>query len=113
MINLEALTLLQDENLSAEALDKLSTEEDPFVRARVAAHLNTSAETLVRLSTDETPLVKQFVAEHVSTPAETLIELNKDSDLAYWVAGNPNTPIDLLCNFSNHENVCNRLFSFI
>ena len=55
-----ALELLQDEKTSAEILDQLSTDENPFVRVRVAAHINTSAETLVKLSQDETPLVKQF-----------------------------------------------------
>ena len=50
MINTEALELLQDEKTSAEILDQLSKDEDPFVRVRVAAHINTTAETLVNLS---------------------------------------------------------------
>jgi pentose-5-phosphate-3-epimerase len=47
--------------------------------------------------------VKQFVAEHVTTPMETLVELSQDSDLAYWIAGNPKTPVEMLTNFSKHE----------
>ena len=95
MTNIEALAQLQDQNTSAEILDQLSTDENPFVRVRVAAHMNTSAETLMMLSKDETPLVKQFVAEHLTTPTDTLVELSEDSDLSYWIAGNPNTPAEL------------------
>jgi hypothetical protein len=86
MTEIEALQLLQDETTTAETLDELSTSENPFIRARVAAHMNASAETLVMLSKDETPLVKQFVAEHLNTPVDTLVELSKDSDMAYWVS---------------------------
>ena len=43
MTNTEALVLLQDEKTSAEFLDQLSTDENPFVRVRVAAHMNTSS----------------------------------------------------------------------
>ena len=103
MINPEAFALVQDENTSAETLDELSNDENPFIRVRVAAHMNTSAETLVKLSNDETPLVKQFVAEHLNTPVDILIELSKDSDMSYWVAGNPNTPVELLNKFSKNE----------
>ena len=107
MINTDALVQVQDPNTSAEILDQLSTDENPFIRVRVAAHMNTSAQTLARLSNDETPLVKQFVAEHLNTPVDTLVELSKDSDMSYWVSGNPNTPVELLNKFSKdeHENI--------
>jgi len=104
MINTEALELIQNENTSADILDQLSNDENPFIRVRVAAHINTSSETLVRLSKDETPLVKQFVAEHLNTPTDTLVELSKDSDMSYWIAGNPNSPVALLNQFSENEN---------
>ena len=58
---------------------------------------------LVKLSKDEIPLVKQFVAEHLHTPVETLVELSHDSDLSYWIAGNPHTPVELLKSLSTHE----------
>jgi hypothetical protein len=39
----------------------------------------------------------------VNTPSETLVELSKYEQLAYWIAGNPNTPVDLLNNYVNDE----------
>ena len=104
MTTTEAFALLEDENTSAEILAELSTDENPFVLVRVAAHMNTSTQTLMMLSTSEIPLVKQFVAEHINTPMETLVELSKDCDLDYWIAGNPKTPVELLNKFSKHEN---------
>jgi hypothetical protein len=104
MTTTEAFALLDDKNTSAEILSQLSTDENPFVLVRVAAHMNTSTETLTILSKSEIPLVKQFVAEHINTPTETLVELSKDCDLDYWIAGNPKTPVELLNGFSKHEN---------
>ena len=104
MTTTEAFELLEDENASAEILAELSTNENPFVLVRVAAHMNTSTETLTMLSKSEIPLVKQFVAEHINTPMETLVELSEDCDLDYWIAGNPKTPVELLTKFGKHEN---------
>ena len=47
MTTTEAFAILEDENTSAETLAQLSTNENPFVLVRVAAHINTSVETLV------------------------------------------------------------------
>ena len=35
--------------------------------------------------------------------SNNLVELSKDSDLSYWIAGNPNTPVELLKELSKHE----------
>ena len=59
-MNTEALALVQNQNTSAEILDQLSRDENPFIRVRVAAHLNTSAQTLVKLSKDEAEKIWLF-----------------------------------------------------
>ena len=57
--------------------------------------------------TGEEERIQEFVAEHLNTPVDTLLELSQDSDMSYWVSGNPNTPVELLNKFSKdeHENI--------
>ena len=56
-------------------LDKLSKDEDWYVRSKVAENKNTSPEILDRLSKDKNPNVRYGVAINKNTSPETLINM--------------------------------------
>jgi hypothetical protein len=99
----ERIALAQNPNTSTEVLDALSKDPDQFICMRVAANVNTLAHTLDRLSKNESIYVREFVAEHLNTSLETLLRLSTDPLMAYWIAGNPNTPAGLLKKYSTDE----------
>ena len=76
----------------SDILNKLSQDEDYYVRYWVARNPNTKPENLDVLSRDEYPDVRYWVARNPNTKSETLDTLSQDED-AYvrrWVAEHPN-----------------------
>ena len=83
----------ENPNTPGEALLRLETDADAYVRRAVARHPNTTGEALLRLATDADADVRWAVAQNPNTPGEALLRLATDADayVRWAVAENPNT----------------------
>ena len=70
-------------NTPKEILEKLSNDEDFYVRACVAQNSNSSEEVLEKLSNDEDFRVRAYVALNPNTSEEILKKLMDDGKYIY------------------------------
>ena len=74
------------------------------IRGRMASAPETSKEDLIELANDPLVWIRANVAANLNTPINTLRELSEWGDryIRQNVAGNPNTPLDILIDFSKN-----------
>ena len=72
------MKLADDRSTSKKILTILYTDEDYYVRYKVAINPNTPKDILIKLSKDKYWYVRYRVAENPSTPKEVLKELSTD-----------------------------------
>ena len=65
---------------STKTLEKLSNDEDDWIRFHVAINKNTSVETLDKLSNDENEDVRSGVAKNENTSIKILAKLSNDEN---------------------------------
>ena len=84
-------------------LEKLSKNDNEFVRADVALNENTPVHMLEKLSKDYSMTVRASVAANENTPIPVLEKLSRDVRrfVRKQVALNKNTPIDLVLHLRN------------
>ena len=96
----------ENPSVPAEVLRTLSRDENAEVRMYVAGNLSAPVEVLRKLSGDGDEWVRESVAENPAAPAEALRTLSRDGDA--WVrksvAGNPSAPAEALRTLSGDEN---------
>jgi hypothetical protein len=101
--------IAKDPSTPVDILVQLSQDEDWRVRNRVAENRNAPAEALSILShyliEDKGDDTREWVAGNTNTPVDVLVLLSQDEDwrVRRYVSSNCNTPIDTLVRLSRDE----------
>ena len=79
-------------------LERMSTDQQPGIRASAAAHPHAPLVVLDRLAADPAGEVRRAVAKNPVAPAAVLTVLAADRDptVRGWVAANPSCPVDVM-----------------
>lgn len=95
------------DNITPEALDAIidRAAKSPDVIAIASRNANVSPETIERMANSSERQFKLLAAESPKTSPETLRRLAHELPSKSSVARNPNTPIDVLIDFSKSDDV--------
>ena len=105
----EKIRLARDIGATAEELEKLSEDEEEYVRRKVAQNPQTSAKTLAKMSEDMSEDkywdVRCCIVRNPQTSAETLAKLSEDENdyVRYNVTQSPKADIIILEKLSGDK----------
>jgi hypothetical protein len=107
------LLIAQHFNTPAHVLKQLVSNSNPRVREYVARNPNTESATLEQFINDPDPNVLATIADNLKLPSATLLKIAQNTSLDTTdgqmilgrVAGNPNTPQEVLDSLLENQNL--------